>query len=211
MDHEERTRQYPISLSKYYEDATSVVSSTHLSPSSSTSSLCEKDTITNNSLARHRCTYGTMSTTNRSLARHGCAYDIIFSTPSVRRCYNIMSTPQPRISPPIILCESATSNVVSFAQESCTIIPHPPSRNGSAYEIFFSNQRCYSTQSNTYSSISTARATVTHLSSKEKYVITNRSLARDGCAYEIFRYSQRSNQFVSKSHFECNGAKERTR
>ena len=60
------------------EDATSVVSFTHLSPSSSTSSLGEEN----------------YTITTRPPSRHGVAYEIVFSAPSVQRCY----TPQPQLN-----------------------------------------------------------------------------------------------------------------
>ena len=69
-------RELPLSPSKC-EDSASVVSFTHLSPSSSTSSVVEEN----------------YTITNRPPSRHGVAYDIVFRAPSVQRCY----TPQPQL------------------------------------------------------------------------------------------------------------------
>ena len=69
--------ELPLSPSKR-EDSMSIVSFTHLSPSSPTSSLSlENYTIT-----------------TRPPSRHGIAYEIVFDVPSVQRCY----TPELRLS-----------------------------------------------------------------------------------------------------------------
>ena len=69
--------ELPLSPSKC-KDSTSVVSFTHLSPSFSASSLGEEN----------------YTITTRPPSRHGIAYEIVFSAPSVQRCY----TPQPRLN-----------------------------------------------------------------------------------------------------------------
>lgn len=68
--------EFPLSSSKH-EDLMPVVSFTHLSPSSSTSSLGEEN----------------YTITTRPPSRHGIAYEIVFNAPSVQRCY----TPEPRL------------------------------------------------------------------------------------------------------------------